>query len=109
VRDLLRAVTPRGTLVLSGGGVSTGGSILGPMGQHIGGMLVRRFVGQRVLELPASPTRKRLETIRGLAEAGALRAVIDRTYPLAEAAQAIRYLEVEHARAKVVLTVAHHS
>ncbi len=108
VRDLLRVVTPTGTLVLSGGGVSAGGSLFGPMGQHIRGMLVSRFVRQRVLELPASPSRARLETIRSLAQAGTLRVAIDRSYPLEEAAQAIRYMEVEHTRSKVVLTVAHH-
>jgi NADPH:quinone reductase-like Zn-dependent oxidoreductase len=32
--------------------------------------------------------------------------VIDRTYPLAEAPAAVRYVELEHARAKVVITVA---
>jgi D-arabinose 1-dehydrogenase-like Zn-dependent alcohol dehydrogenase len=42
---------------------------------------------------------------RVLAESGAITPVIDRTYPLREAAEAIRYLEREHARAKVVLTV----
>jgi NADPH:quinone reductase-like Zn-dependent oxidoreductase len=34
-----------------------------------------------------------------------VRPVLDRTFPLAEAAAAMTYLETEHARAKVVLTV----
>ncbi|GGI97936.1 hypothetical protein GCM10010121_005260 [Streptomyces brasiliensis] len=43
--------------------------------------------------------------LRELAESGKLTPVIDRTYPLAEASEAVRYLEVEHARGKVVVTV----
>ncbi|MGW0631344.1 zinc-binding dehydrogenase [Streptomyces sp. NPDC002758] len=43
--------------------------------------------------------------LRELAESGKLAPVIDRTYSLGEAADAIRYLEVEHARGKVVVTV----
>ena len=39
-----------------------------------------------------------------MAEAGKLIPAIDRTYPLAETAEAIRYVETEHARAKVVIT-----
>jgi NADPH:quinone reductase-like Zn-dependent oxidoreductase len=46
-----------------------------------------------------------LLTLKDLIEAGKLRPVIDRTYPLSEAPQAIRYLEKGHARGKVVLTV----
>jgi len=40
-----------------------------------------------------------------LIETGKIRPVIDRTYPLRETAEAIRYLETGHARAKVVITV----
>ena len=43
--------------------------------------------------------------MRELIESGKLAPVIDRTYPLSEAPEAIRYLEVEHARAKFVITV----
>ncbi|MFF3875701.1 zinc-binding dehydrogenase [Streptomyces sp. NPDC001978] len=46
-----------------------------------------------------------LVALRELAESGKLAPVIDRTYSLGEAADAIRYLEVEHARGKVVVTV----
>lgn len=46
-----------------------------------------------------------LAALRKLAESGKVTPVIDRTYPLIEVPEAIRYLEVEHARAKVVITV----
>ena len=39
-------------------------------------------------------------------QAGTVKPVIDRTYPLSQIADAIRYLEQGHARGKVVITVA---
>ncbi|MEV0133121.1 NAD(P)-dependent alcohol dehydrogenase [Dactylosporangium sp. NPDC050688] len=103
--DCRRVLAPAGTLVLSGGGVFEGGSLFGPMGLLTRGRLVSRFVRHRVLVLTAVPSRENLATLRELAEAGALTPVIDRTFPFGEAAQAVRYLEVDHARAKVVITV----
>ena len=103
--DLRRAVTPTGTLILSGGGVSEGGSLVGPIGLVVRGQLLSRFVRQRVITLSATPSAANLATLRELAESGALTPVIDRTHPLSETAEAIRYVEEEHARAKVVLSV----
>jgi NADPH:quinone reductase-like Zn-dependent oxidoreductase len=104
---LRRVLTPTGTLVLCGGGVSTGGSLVGPMGLFLRGTLAARFAGRQRIrtmsEVPASAAN--LATLRELIEAGRVTPVIDRTYPLTEAAEAIRYLEVEHARAKVVITM----
>ncbi len=103
--DFRRALTPAGTLVLSGGGVSRGGSMFGPMGLFLKSQLLSRFVRHRLLMLPSRPSKENLAALRELAESGKLTPVIDRTYPLSEAPEAIRYLEVEHARAKVVITV----
>jgi NADPH:quinone reductase-like Zn-dependent oxidoreductase len=103
--DLRRALAPTGTLVLSGGGVSEGGSLVGPMGIVIKAMLVSRFIRQRVVRLDASPDGASLAALRALVDAGSVRPVIDRTFPFSETAEAIRYVETEHARAKVVITV----
>lgn len=46
-----------------------------------------------------------LAFLTGLIEAGKVRPVIDRTYPLVQAAEALRCLETGHARGKVVVTV----
>jgi NADPH:quinone reductase-like Zn-dependent oxidoreductase len=100
-----RALTPTGTLVLSGGGVSSGGSLVGPMGLILKGSMLSSFVRHRLLTLGAKQSTENLATLRELAESGKLTPVIDRTYPLSEAPEAIRYLELEHARAKVVITV----
>ncbi|MFF5448457.1 NAD(P)-dependent alcohol dehydrogenase [Streptomyces sp. NPDC012888] len=103
--DLRRVLAPAGTLVLSGGGTSEGGSVVGPMALLVRGQLVSRFTDRRVRVLTAEPGRENLAALGALLESGRVTPVVDRTFPLAEAAAAIRYLEVEHARAKVVLTV----
>ena len=103
--DFRRVLTPAGTLVLSGGGVSGGGSLFGPVGLITRGRLVSTFVRHRVLVLAAVPSGKNLATLRELVESGAIIPVIDRTFPLSDGAEAIRYLEMDHARAKVVITV----
>jgi NADPH:quinone reductase-like Zn-dependent oxidoreductase len=103
--DLRRALTPEGVLVLSGGGVSDGGSLVGPMGLSVKAALTSRFVSQRFAALNTKTSRENLATLAGLAESGEVVPVIDRTYPLPEAPEAVRYLELEHARAKVVITV----
>jgi NADPH:quinone reductase-like Zn-dependent oxidoreductase len=98
-------MTPTGTLILSGGGVSTGGSLLGPIGLIIRGRLLSRLIRHRLLALTATPSKENLATLRELAGSGKVTPVIDRRYPLSEAPEAIRYLELEHARAKVVINV----
>ena len=103
--DLRRATTPAGTIVLSGGGVYDGGSVLGPMWLLLHGRALSPFVRQRVLQLPAKASKKNLATLRELTEAGKIAPAVERMYPLSETAEALRHLEVEHARAKIVVTV----
>jgi NADPH:quinone reductase-like Zn-dependent oxidoreductase len=104
LRELRRVLTERGTLVLSGGGVFDGGSLVGPMALIISGGLVGRVVRQKIRPFTATPTTERLTALARLAESGQVRPVIDRTYALADVPAAVRYLESEHARAKVVVT-----
>ena len=40
-----------------------------------------------------------------MVESGSVTPIVDKTFPFEDAAEAIRYLEVEHARAKVVIAV----
>ncbi|MFD5340750.1 NAD(P)-dependent alcohol dehydrogenase [Streptomyces hawaiiensis] len=104
--DFRRVLTPTGTLVLSGGGVYEGGSVAGPMGLFLKRRVQAPFArGQRLLEVSARQSRANLTALRELAESGKITPAVERTYPLSEAAEAIRYLEGEHARAKVVVTV----
>lgn len=103
--EMRRALTPKGVLVLSGGGVSRGGSVVGPIGLMIRSQLLRPFVGQRLVVLTEVTSTRNLDTLRDLIEAGEVTPALDRTFPLTEVAAAIRYVEDEHARAKVVITM----
>ncbi|OLT10053.1 NADPH:quinone reductase [Pseudonocardia sp. CNS-139] len=103
---LRRTLTQGGTLLLAGGGTSEGGSLIGPMGLVIRAMLLAPLVRtHRLLTVDARPSRENLATLRELADAGTLRPVLDRTYKLAEVPDAIRYMEDEHTRGKVVITM----
>ncbi|WP_449349034.1 NAD(P)-dependent alcohol dehydrogenase [Streptomyces shaanxiensis] len=103
--DLRRATrTPSGTVVLSGGGVFEGGGLLAGVahGARTAARPLRASTrapaaGEGAQGEPggAAGTRRRRED----------RPAVERMYPLSEAAEAIRHLEVEHARAKIVVTV----
>jgi NADPH:quinone reductase-like Zn-dependent oxidoreductase len=102
--QLRRALTPAGTLVIvggDGGGEWTGGFFRGMLRAPI----VSLFVGQRLRGLATKITQDDLAALAELVEAGTVSPVIDRTYPLIEAPDAIRYLEEGHAAGKIVVTV----
>jgi NADPH:quinone reductase-like Zn-dependent oxidoreductase len=102
--ELRGSLTPDGTLVLSGGGTFTGGVLVGPYRLMVQAKVLGRFTRQRLVVLEAKPSKENLAALRELAESGQLVPVIERTYPLTDAPDAIRHVEGEHARAKVVVT-----
>jgi NADPH:quinone reductase-like Zn-dependent oxidoreductase len=103
--DLRRALTAEGTLVLSGGGTPGGSSLIGPMRLLFKSLAISRFVSQRLVRLTVTPSKEHLAALRELCESGQVAPIIDRTYPLCDVPEAIRYLETDHARAKIVITV----
>lgn len=100
---LRRALTPAGVLVIAGG--ETGGRWLGGSDRQLRAILLSRFVGQRLTTFVCSENHADLLVLKELVEAGRVAPVLDRSYPLAEAPQAIRYVHEGHARGKVVVTV----
>lgn len=104
MKELRGLLTPDGTLVLSGGGSFTGGALFGPYRLIIQGKVLGPFARQRLVVLEAKPSKENLAALRDLAESGRLVPVIERTYPLTEAPDAIRHVESAHARAKIVVT-----
>jgi NADPH:quinone reductase-like Zn-dependent oxidoreductase len=104
LRQLRRALTPKGTLVVvggDGGGRWTGGFFRG----MLRGPLVSPFVGQKLMGLNSKVTREDLEGVAELAEAGKLTPVIGHTYALSQTPEAIRELEAGHAAGKLVIAV----
>jgi len=104
LRELRRLLNPGGALVLSGGGIPGSGRIVGPLKLLVRAQLHARLSGLRVHVPQAAPHTDGLEHLAELLEAGTVAPVIDRRYDLAHTADAIEYVEREHARAKVVVT-----
>ena len=102
VSHLRRGITPRGTLVIGGG--EGGGRWFG-VGRQLRALMLSPFVSQRLGTFIAKQNGEDLLVLKELIEAGKVTPVIDRTYPLSEVPDAIRYLEQGHARGKVVITV----
>ncbi len=99
-RRLRRALAPGGTLVLS-----SGQGRLSGLDRVITAILLNPFVRERLAVFVTRENGADLATLAGLVASGDVRPVIDRTYALAETADALRYLEAGHARGKVVIAV----
>ncbi len=101
LRRLRRILTPTGTLVFVG---APHFRFVAPLLRVVRGTLGSRFSEQKLFR-SSQHSQDDLLVLKELVEAGSVTPVVDRTYPLSEAAEAIRYLEQGHARGKVVITV----
>jgi NADPH:quinone reductase-like Zn-dependent oxidoreductase len=99
---LRRALTPEGTLVIVGG--EGGGRWFGGIDRQLRVML-SRFGDQKLRTFISTQNHEDMIVLKELIESGKLTPVIDKTYPLSEVPEAIRYLEEGHAQGKVVITV----
>jgi NADPH:quinone reductase-like Zn-dependent oxidoreductase len=107
--ELRRALTRDGHLVVVGGGtgreIDDGGGLWELLSLMLKGMVLSRVVRPRALMFMARIRTADLTFLAELIESGKLTSVVDRIYPLANAADAIRHLETGHARGKVIVTV----
>jgi NADPH:quinone reductase-like Zn-dependent oxidoreductase len=101
--DLRRVLAPKGTLVITGG--EGGGSWLGGIGRNLRAQLLSLFTSQKLTAFVARQRRADLLTLGELAGSGAITPAIDRTYPLGQAAAALRHLADGRVRGKIVITV----
>jgi NADPH:quinone reductase-like Zn-dependent oxidoreductase len=101
--DCRRALTPKGTLLLSSG--ESAGRWIGPVSRVAKAVVLSPFVGQRLVPFLAKRSGEDLQLVKELVETGRVSPVLDRTYSLGEVPDAIRYLEEGHARGKVAITV----
>jgi NADPH:quinone reductase-like Zn-dependent oxidoreductase len=94
-----RALTSKGIYVMAGGSIA----------QIFEAMLLGSWMsqtgGKKMGGVSAKPNQEDLAFLKGLLEAGKVVPVIDRRYPLGEAAEALRYLGEGHARGKVVMVM----
>jgi NADPH:quinone reductase-like Zn-dependent oxidoreductase len=103
LRRLRRALTRTGTLVVVGG--EEGGSLTGGFGRSLLAPLLSPFVSQRLTMLASKERAADLERLTPLVEAGQVTPHVDRTYPLARVADAMRHLESGAVRGKVAIVV----
>jgi NADPH:quinone reductase-like Zn-dependent oxidoreductase len=101
--DARRALKPDGILVMVGG--SKDNRWIGPLGRNLDALVLALFVDQEFVSFVSNVNRADLSAIADLAHAGKVTPVIDRRYPLLDAAAAMRYLETGRARGKVVLSI----
>src|SRR5215213_4013329 len=94
-----RALKSSGSYFLAGGSVATIFQIL------LLGAWIRGTTGKKIRILAVQPNLKDMVHITELYEAGKVIPVIDKTYPLSEVPEALRYLGEGRVRGKVVITV----
>lgn len=92
-----RVLTPPGRIIPNTGHAG--------MGYVFKAFALSLFLRQQGRMFVASPNTADLVVLKEFIEAGKVKPVIDKTYPLSETPAAFRYLNQEHARGKVVITV----
>lgn len=100
-----KVMSPKGTFVLVGGGGPDAGSVIGPMWGSVEAMLYSAFSSQDFGTMLSSITAGDLTFVKDMMETRKVTPVIDRSYPLSDVPEAIRYLEKGRARGKVIITV----
>ena len=100
---LRHALTSTGTAVIVGG--EHGGSFSGGMNRQFRALALSPFLKQRLTMFVAKQRASDLERLGDLIDAGTITPSIDRTYPLAQAPDAVRRLASGEARGKIVITV----
>lgn len=93
--------------VLTSRGVHIPNSAHSGMGYIVKTFLSSLFLRRQGRPYVVSPSNEDLVVLTELIEAGKVTPVIDRRYPLRETPEAFRYLDKEHARGKVVITMEH--
>jgi NADPH:quinone reductase-like Zn-dependent oxidoreductase len=85
--------------------VGARGGLVRILSRLLTAIALSRLTSHKMLPFLAKNSKEDLLVLKELIETGKVRPVIDRTYPLSETAEAIRYVEQGHARGKVVITV----
>ncbi|HSA98899.1 MAG TPA: NAD(P)-dependent alcohol dehydrogenase [Candidatus Nitrosotenuis sp.] len=97
--DYKRALTPKGIYIMAGG------SMAQMFQSMLMGSIMSETGGRKMSGVSAKRNQNDLVFIKELFEAGKVKSIIDRRYPLSEAAEALRYLGEGHARGKVVISI----
>lgn len=99
--DCRRILTPKGRCVIIGGPKQISRLLV----HAAGAFVLSWFVSQRLGLMVAKVTTKDLTLLADFVQTGKVRPVLDLSYSLREVPEAVRYLETEHVRGKVVIVV----
>lgn len=102
VSRLRRALTPHGRLVITGG---EGDRWIGGIQRQLSAALLSPFVSQKLGAFVVREHARILLELNPLIEEGKVTPLLDRTFPLLQAAEAVRYFESGQARGRIALTV----
>lgn len=97
-----KVLTPHGTLIQSSG---DGSRWSGPVGNIIKAVALNAVAGQTLRSFTAKVTAPALTEVGGLIESGHITPVIDRAYPLTQAAAAVALVEKGSPAGKVIVVV----
>ena len=97
-----RVLKPNGRMVLVGG---PKGNWIAPIWPPLKAAILSQFIDQEIGMILAELTGDDLEYLAGLMADGRLTSRLDTHYPLSDTAEAIRYLETQRARGKVIISV----
>ncbi len=103
ISDYLRALSPEGSYVVAGG------SMLQLFQAALQGRRTSQTANKKTSIVSVVQHQQDLVFMKELLESGRVVPVIDACYPLSKVAEALWYFEKEHAKGKVVITVAHDS
>ncbi len=102
LRDVRRALAPRGTLLLNSG---NGGRILGPLPRMAHGILASLVSRQTIRAFGATSSTRELVRLADLVRAGELRVVVEHAYPMDQTVAAFERVATGRVAGKVVVTV----
>jgi len=103
VSRLRRALTPTGTAVITGG--EGGDNLTGGMGRQLRGLVTSWYSRRRVASFIGNERGSELERLTPLIETGKVKPTIDKSYPLADAPDAMRRLEAGQVRGKIAISL----
>ncbi len=101
--SMRRMLAPEGKIVLVGG--EDGGAFWGGIGRNLQAVIQSMFMKQKQIMFVANERATDLEALTELIEAGKVTPAIDRTYPLAQTADAMRQWEERKVKGKIVVKV----
>ena len=100
---LRRALTRSGTAVITGG--EEGGSWTGGMDRQLRALALSPFISQRLTMVFGTEGSADLEHLAGLLENGTITPAIDRSYPLEQVPDAMRYFDAGRTRGKIAIVI----